>query len=77
MLNVTELSWIVGVIFTIAEILGLISAVDAIMKNQTSQGAIAWAVSLIAFPYLTVPVYWIFGRNKFQGYVKLRLAKNR
>ena len=42
------------------------------MDVRTSQGAIAWAVALNAFPYLSVPAYWIFGRNKFHGYVSRR-----
>jgi cardiolipin synthase A/B len=38
------------------------------------EGAIAWALSLIMFPLLVVPLYWIFGRSKFQGYVRARRA---
>ena len=53
-------------------ILGFFSSIDAVMTTRTSQGAIAWAVSLNTFPYLAVPVYWVFGRSKFQGYVVAR-----
>lgn len=42
------------------------------METRTSQGAIAWAVSLNTFPYLAVPAYWVFGRTKFEGYVSER-----
>lgn len=42
------------------------------MYVRTAQGAIAWAVSLVAFPYIAVPLYWVFGRNKFRGYIELR-----
>jgi cardiolipin synthase len=42
------------------------------MSTRTAPGAIAWAVSLNTFPYIAVPAYWIFGRNKFQGYVTAR-----
>ncbi len=72
-----DIKWFLGIIFTFAEILGIISSIDAAIKSRTSQGAIAWVVSLLTFPYLAVPLYWIFGRNKFRGYVKLRDAKNR
>ena len=41
---------------------------------RTSQGAIAWALLLSLFPYLTLPAYGLFGRGKFQGYVKARRA---
>ncbi|MGB8332197.1 MAG: cardiolipin synthase [Polyangiales bacterium] len=53
-------------------VLGLISSIHAVMSTRTSQGAIAWAVSLITFPYLAVPAYWVLGRSKFQGYVVAR-----
>jgi cardiolipin synthase len=54
------------------EVLGLFSAVHAIMSARTPQGSIAWAVSLITLPYVSVPAYWVFGRNKFRGYVLAR-----
>ncbi|MGB5294881.1 MAG: cardiolipin synthase [Thermoanaerobaculia bacterium] len=53
-------------------ILGAISSVHAIMSTRTSQGAVAWVVSLNTFPYIAVPAYWVLGRNKFQGYVTAR-----
>ena len=52
--------------------LGLLSSLHAVMSTRTSQGAIAWAVSLNTFPYLAVPAYWVLGRSKFQGYVIAR-----
>jgi len=42
------------------------------MSTRTSQGAIAWVVSLNTFPYLAVPAYWVFGRSTFRGYVTAR-----
>ena len=60
--------WIV----IVAHVLGLLSSVHAVMSTRTAQGAIAWSVSLNAFPYLAVPAYWVLGRNKFQGYVTQR-----
>jgi len=54
------------------QILGVMSAVHAVMSSRTPQGSIAWAVSLITFPYVAVPAYWVFGRNKFNGYVLAR-----
>jgi len=56
----------------IAHILGLFSSFHALMSTRTSQGTIAWIVSLNTFPLITVPAYWVLGRNKFQGYVTLR-----
>jgi cardiolipin synthase A/B len=48
--------------------LGILSAFEAILKARTAQGAVAWAIVLIGFPPLFVPLYWIFGRRKFRGY---------
>lgn len=48
---------------------GLLSSLDALMSSRTSQGSIAWIVSLNTFPYVAVPAYWVFGRGRFQGYV--------
>src|SRR5262245_8386873 len=53
-------------------ILGALTSIDAILGVRTSQGAIAWAVSLNTIPYVAVPAYWIFGRSNFEGYVLLR-----
>ena len=51
---------------------GLASAIHAIMSTRTEQGAVAWAVSLVAFPYVAVPAYWVLGRSRFEGYVTAR-----
>jgi len=61
-----------ALVILVFHVLGFLSSVHAVMSTRTSQGAIAWAVSLNAFPYLAVPAYWVFGRNKFQGYVTAR-----
>ncbi len=59
----------------VCEVAGWLTAVKAIMDTRTAQGAIAWAVSLIALPYVAVPAYWVFGRAKFAGYVTKRRAE--
>ncbi|ADN08433.1 cardiolipin synthase [Sulfurimonas autotrophica] len=53
-------------------ILGLLSALNAIMTARTSQGATAWVISLVTLPYIAVPLYWFFGRSKFNGYTAAR-----
>jgi cardiolipin synthase len=60
---------VIVILVIIFEVLGILSAVHAVMSVRTPQGSIAWAVSLVAVPYLAVPAYWVFGRNKFHGYV--------
>ena len=59
-------------IVLIAHLFGFLSSLNALMTTRTSQGAVAWIVALNSFPLAAVPVYWVFGRNKFQGYVNVR-----
>ncbi|KXU86630.1 cardiolipin synthase [Paraburkholderia monticola] len=60
----------------LAHILGIIAAAHAILNTRTSQGAIAWAVSLVAMPYLTLVPYLFLGRSKFAGYADARRVEN-
>ncbi len=62
-------------IVVVAHLLGALTSVKAIMETRTSQGAVAWAVSLNTCPYIAVPAYWIFGQKNFVGYVKLRRSE--
>jgi cardiolipin synthase len=55
-------------LFVLLQLLGLLSSIHAILWTRTPQGAIAWSVSLIAFPIIAVPAYWVLGRSKFNGY---------
>jgi len=67
---------IIAIVVPLGELLGIIAAVHAVMNARTSQGAIAWAISLVTFPWLALAFYAIFGRNKFNGYVLLRGSKD-
>jgi cardiolipin synthase len=58
----------------ILEVLGILSAMHAVMNVRTPQGSIAWAVSLVIVPVVSVPAYWVFGRDRFRGYVLARRA---
>ena len=59
---------IYSIVSLVVHILGIANAASAVMNVRSSRGAIAWAISLITFPWLAIPLYWIFGRSKFQGY---------
>ena len=59
-------------VVVVAHVAGALSSVQAVMETRTSQGAIAWVVSLNTFPYVAVPAYWVFGRSEFQGYITAR-----
>jgi len=63
---------IITVTLIVFHVLGFLSSIHAVMSTRTSQGAIAWVVSLNTFPYVVVPAYWVFGRSTFQGYVTAR-----
>ena len=65
-------SWLFGLAIFLFHVLGVVSALLALLSSRTSQGAIAWILSLITLPYLAVPAYWIFGRPRFYGYVSAR-----
>jgi cardiolipin synthase len=66
---------ILAIIAAVFHVLGIASAVQAIMETRTPQGAVAWVLGLITFPYVAVPAYWVFGRSKFRGFVALRRAE--
>lgn len=65
-----------AIIFAVVEIVGITTALHAILFTRSVQGAIAWAITLITFPWVTIPLYWIFGRNKFNGYIETLRAGN-
>jgi cardiolipin synthase len=69
-----ELLEVIGLIGLLLHALGVLAAVHAVMTARTSQGAIAWALFLILFPYAALLAYAAFGRGKFAGYVKARRA---
>ncbi|MGF1589488.1 MAG: cardiolipin synthase [Pleurocapsa sp.] len=49
---------------------GILSAAHAVMVVRSSRGAIAWGISLITFPWVAIPLYWILGKNEFQEYAQ-------
>ncbi len=61
---------VAAIVLAVAEVGGLLLAVDAVMRRRSSQGAIAWSVALIAMPIVVIPVYLVFGRTRFQGYAE-------
>ena len=52
--------------------LGFFTSIRAIMETRTSQGAVAWVISLNTVPYVAVPAYWVFGQSKFSDYEVVR-----
>jgi len=63
---------LLGAALALAHTLGIAAAIDAIMTGRTPQGSLAWALALAALPYLAVPLYLIFGRRRYRGYIDAR-----
>lgn len=55
-------------------ILTIAAAFHAVLNARTAQGATAWAVGLVSFPLVALPLYAAFGRSKFKGCVAARAA---
>ena len=46
-------------------VVGWLHVLHALMHVRTSQGTVAWAVSLLSVPFLAIPLYWLLGRTRF------------
>lgn len=66
-----------GYLIGVIHLLGIIAALHAVFTVRTAQGAIAWAMSLLFIPYLTLIPYLVFGSRTFDAYIKARRQANR
>jgi cardiolipin synthase len=62
----------VSAIVLFAHLIGFATSLHALMGTRTAPGTVAWVVSLNAIPYVAVPAYWVFGRDRIDDYVQLR-----
>lgn len=67
---------ILAVVLFLVELAGILTAVHAVMNARTSQGAAAWAIALVTLPLVAIVLYAVFGRNRFQGYVRMRSRRD-
>ena len=58
--------WIVLVLFYVV---GVAHMLHALMHVRTSQGTIAWVLSLMLVPFFAIPLYWVLGRTRFHRHV--------
>lgn len=65
------ISWPLGLAIAGLYTLGLFGAVDAVRRSRTAQGAVAWAVAHVSMPFISLPLYWLFGRARFDDYVRV------
>lgn len=70
MLDGTLLGTIYTVVIPLVYVIGFISALDAVMRARTPQGSTAWAVALSLMPFIALPLYFVLGRSKFDGYIE-------
>ncbi len=66
----------VTTLIVLAHLAGLGTSLHAVFYARSSQGSIAWAMALIWVPYVALPLYWVFGRSRFVGYVRARRAED-
>lgn len=75
----SQQQWILALelgVVVLLYVIGFLHVIHALMTVRTAQGAIAWIISLAAFPFLAIPLYWIAGRRRFEGYVNSRRGDN-
>ena len=53
-------------------LIGAAHVLHALFRVRTPSATIAWVISLLTFPWLSIPLYWVFGRNTLTGYVQAR-----
>lgn len=58
-------------------VVGAGTAVVALMGTRTPQGTVAWILSLLLLPWISVPLYLLLGRARFEGYVTARRGEDR
>ncbi len=59
---------VIGIGIALLYLAAIFCALESILKARTSQGAIAWTVTLLSMPWISVPLYLVFGRSRFDGY---------
>ena len=63
---------LIGSFMVLMHLLGFITSIRAVMETRTSQGAVAWGISLNTVPYIAVPAYWVLGQSRFEDYEVVR-----
>jgi cardiolipin synthase len=69
-------TWLGLVALVLFYIVGFLHVLHALMNVRTSQGTIAWVISLLAIPFIALPMYWMLGRTRFSGTIVGRRVKD-
>ena len=67
-----DLVWIGVLVIIVAQVAGVVLALDAVMRGRTAQGTVAWVVALLTIPLVSIVFYVVFGNRRFNGYVRAR-----
>ena len=70
------LPFLLGLLYLLLELAAIFAAIEAVLGYRSSQSAIAWALVLVLFPLIGLPMYLVFGGRKFSGYVRARRSGN-
>ncbi|MGC1479720.1 MAG: cardiolipin synthase, partial [Chthoniobacterales bacterium] len=62
------LEFLFAIVIPLSHIAGIFFAFQAILISRTPQASIGWALGLIVIPYLTIPLFLVFGESRFSGY---------
>ncbi|MFC0017790.1 cardiolipin synthase [Roseibacillus persicicus] len=60
----------------VLHLIGAAHVLHALFRVRTPSATIAWMIALVTFPWVAVPLYWVFGRNTLVGYVQARKSDN-
>ncbi len=63
--------WLFGIVVPLLYIAGIASAVDALLRGRGAQSTTAWILGLSLLPFITLPLYWFFGRQHFSRYAEV------
>lgn len=69
-------TWVGLTAFVIFEAVGILHVFHALMHVRTSQGTVAWVISLITVPFIAIPMYWLLGRTRFSRNIGGRREKD-
>jgi len=69
--------WVVAALLGANYLLACICAVREVMNSRTSQGSIAWLLSLLLLPFPTSFLYLVFGWKSFDNYARDRIKLGR
>ncbi len=69
-------TWVGLSLLLVFEVVGILHMLHALMHVRTSQGTIAWVISLVTVPFIAIPLYWLLGKTRFTGHVGGRRRKD-